>query len=77
MNILAGESDVKKHSQKTSERDGEPRQCYVYEIRIDGVVRYIGKGATVAFTPTSSTRSVPLAGPKSRLAIYLRIFGKC
>jgi hypothetical protein len=44
MNIFAGESDVKKHSQKTSERDGEPRQCYVYEIRIDGVVRYIGKG---------------------------------
>jgi len=22
----------------------KPRQCYVYEIRVDGVVRYIGKG---------------------------------
>ena len=35
---------MKKLSQKTKERDGELRQCYVYEIRIDGVVRYIGKG---------------------------------
>ena len=22
----------------------KPRQCYVYEIRVDGVVRYVGKG---------------------------------
>jgi hypothetical protein len=28
----------------TRGQDAKLRQCYVYEIRIDGVVRYIGKG---------------------------------
>ena len=26
------------------DRSAKLRQCYVYEIRVDGVVRYIGKG---------------------------------
>ena len=28
----------------TKNQDAKLRQCYVYEIRVDGVVRYIGKG---------------------------------
>jgi hypothetical protein len=39
-----GESDVKKLNRNTKGQESELRQCYVYEIRIDGVVRYIGKG---------------------------------
>ena len=39
-----GESYVKKLNRNTKGQDGKLRQCYVYEIRIDGVVRYIGKG---------------------------------
>jgi hypothetical protein len=35
---------VKKLKRNTKGQDGKLRQCYVYEIRIDGVVRYIGKG---------------------------------
>jgi hypothetical protein len=31
------------------------RQCYVYELRVDGVVRYIGKG----FTINSANMSCP------------------
>jgi hypothetical protein len=36
---------MKKLKQRnTKKRDAKLRQCYVYEIRVDGVVRYIGKG---------------------------------
>jgi hypothetical protein len=35
---------VKKLNRNTKGQESELRQCYVYEIRIDGVVRYIGKG---------------------------------
>jgi hypothetical protein len=35
---------VKRLNRNTKGRDGKLRRCYVYEIRIDGVVRYIGKG---------------------------------
>jgi hypothetical protein len=35
---------VKKLNRNAKGQDGKLRQCYVYEIRIDGVVRYIGKG---------------------------------
>jgi hypothetical protein len=35
---------VKKLRKNAKGRSAEPRQCYVYEIRVDGVVRYIGKG---------------------------------
>lgn len=35
---------MKKLNRNTKGQDGKLRQSYVYEIRIDGVVRYIGKG---------------------------------
>ena len=35
---------MKKLRKNAKGRSAEPRQCYVYEIRVDGVVRYIGKG---------------------------------
>jgi hypothetical protein len=35
---------VKKLSKNANGRFAKLRQCYVYEIRVDGVVRYIGKG---------------------------------
>jgi len=35
---------VKKLRKNAKGRSAELRQCYVYEIRVDGVVRYIGKG---------------------------------
>ena len=35
---------MKKLNRNTKGQESELRQCYVYEIRIDGVVRYIGKG---------------------------------
>jgi hypothetical protein len=35
---------VKKLRKTANGRSAKLRQCYVYEIRVDGVVRYIGKG---------------------------------
>jgi hypothetical protein len=35
---------VRELEGNTNGRDFKLRQCYVYEIRVDGVVRYIGKG---------------------------------
>jgi hypothetical protein len=35
---------VKKLRKNAKGRSAKLRQCYVYEIRVDGVVRYIGKG---------------------------------
>lgn len=35
---------MKTLKQNMKGQDIKPRQCYVYEIQIDGVVRYIGKG---------------------------------
>jgi hypothetical protein len=35
---------MKKLSKNANGRFAKLRQCYVYEIRVDGVVRYIGKG---------------------------------
>ena len=35
---------MKKLRKNAKGRSAELRQCYVYEIRVDGVVRYIGKG---------------------------------
>jgi hypothetical protein len=35
---------VKKLNRNMKGQESELRQCYVYEIRVDGVVRYIGKG---------------------------------
>jgi hypothetical protein len=35
---------VKKLRRNAKGRSAKLRQCYVYEIRVDGVVRYIGKG---------------------------------
>jgi hypothetical protein len=35
---------MKKLNQNTKGQESELRQCYVYEIQIDGVIRYIGKG---------------------------------
>ena len=35
---------MKKLNRNAKGQESELRQCYVYEIRIDGVVRYIGKG---------------------------------
>jgi hypothetical protein len=33
-----------KKLKRNTKVDAKLRQCYVYEIRIDGVVRYVGKG---------------------------------
>ena len=35
---------MKKLNRNTKGQESELRQCYVYEIRVDSVVRYIGKG---------------------------------
>ena len=35
---------MKKLRKNAKGRSAKLRQCYVYEIRVDGVVRYIGKG---------------------------------
>ena len=35
---------VKRLSKNANGRVAKLRRCYVYEIRVDGVVRYIGKG---------------------------------
>jgi hypothetical protein len=37
------------------------RQCYVYELRVDGVVRYIGKGFTI------NSANVSLSGKSDQL----------
>ena len=40
--------NMKRYMQKLKRnakgQSAKLRQCYVYEIRVDGVVRYIGKG---------------------------------
>ena len=71
-----GESDLKKLNRNTKGQESELRQCYVYEIRIDGVVRYIGKGRNGRIY-SHLIVSGPPADPMSRFAIYLRISGKC
>ena len=35
---------MKKLKRNAKGQSAKLRQCYVYEIRVDGVVRYIGKG---------------------------------
>ena len=53
------------------------RLCYVYEIRVDGVVRYIGKGRNDRIYSHLIDAKRTAIRSDLRFAIYFRIFGKC
>ena len=66
---------MKKLNRK--EQESELRQCYVYEIRVDGVVRYIGKGRNGRIYSHLIDAKRTASRSESKFEISLHIFGKC